>query len=110
MRNIKYFSIRISNIKRYISKNCDIIKPYQDYKHNYTLVNNSVLNDKIKKSTFSLIKNYKSYCNKKLQSDIESKNGKIQLKNIARLYAPKNAFEFVSNHDRKYQRRTIKKI
>ena len=64
MRNNKYFSIRISNIKRYISKNCDIIKPYLDYKHNYTLeelVYNSVLNDKIKKSTFSLIKNYKSY-------------------------------------------------
>ena len=69
-----------------------------------------MLNDKTKKSTLLLIKKYKAYCNKKLQSNIESKNGKIQPQEIASLYDPKNAFEFVSYHDRKYQRETIKKI
>jgi len=111
-RQLNTLSLEYQKLKGILEKIVDIIKPYLDYKHNYTLeevVNNSLLDDKTKKSTLSLIKKYKTYCNKKLQSNIESKNGKIQPQEIASLYDPKNAFEFVSNHDRKYQRGTIKK-
>ena len=57
----------------------------------------------------SLINQYKKYCNEKLEKNIRAKKGDIAVDKLISLYDPRNAFEFISNHEKKYKRGTIKK-
>lgn len=57
--------LKFQSLKASFEKIIDIIKPFMDYKRNYTLeevVENSLLNERTKKSTMSLINKYKDYC------------------------------------------------
>lgn len=111
-KQLNTVTLEYQTLKGVFEKIVDIVKPYLEYKHNYSLdevVENSLLNEKTKKSTMSLINQYKKYCNDKLECNIRTKKGDIKADKLISLYDPKNAFEFVSNHEKKYQRGTVKK-
>lgn len=111
-KQLNTVTLEYQTLKGIFEKIVDIIRPYLNCQRNYTfdeVVENSLLNEKTKKSTLSLIRQYKDYCSKKLEQDMKSKKGETEPDKLMSLYDPKNAFEFVSNHEKKYQRGTIKK-
>ena len=111
-KQLNTISLEYQTLKGLFQKIVDIVKPYLDFKHNYSLdevVENSLLNNKTKKSTMSLINQYKKYCNEKLEKNINTKKGDIAADKLISLYDPRNAFEFISNHEKKYKRGSIKK-
>ena len=111
-KQLNSVTLQYQTLKGVFDKIVNVIRPYLDYKQNYTLeevVENSLLNNKTKKSTISLISQYKKYFNEKLERNIKAKKGETDGDELISLYDPKNAFEFISNHEKKYQRGTIKK-
>ena len=111
-KQLNTISLEYQTLKGLFQKIVDIVKPYLDFKHNYSLeevVQNSLLNNKTKKSTMSLINQYKKFCKEKLENNISAKKGDIAADKLISLYDPRNAFEFISNHEKKYKRGSIKK-
>ena len=63
-KQLNTVTLEYQTLKGVFEKIVDIVKPYLEYKHNYSLdevVENSLLNEKTKKSTMSLINQYKKY-------------------------------------------------
>ena len=105
-------TIKYNELKAVFEKIINIVQPFLNNKKILTLeevVNNSLLNEKTKKSTLSFIHKYTEFCNNKLEEDIYNSNGNINLANLPIIYDPKNAFDFVTNENSNYKRSSVKK-
>lgn len=111
-KQLNELTIKYNELRAVFDKIINIVQPFLNDKKILTLeevVNNSLLNEKTKKSTLSFIHKYTDYCKNKLEADIYKSNGNINLSNIPIIYDPKNAFDFVTNENSNYKRSSVKK-
>jgi integrase len=105
-------SLQFQELKGCFNKIIDILNPFINTKKNYSLqecVQNSLLNEKTKKSTLSLIRKYENYCSKELAKNIGKSKGELKPEEIQSVYNPQNAYNFICNKKMKYKRSSIKK-
>ena len=105
-------SLQFQELKGCVNKIIDILNPFINAKKNYSLqecVQNSLLNEKTKKSTLSLIRKYENYCSKELAKKIESSKGELKPEEIPSVYNPQNAYNFICSKNMKYKRSSVKK-
>ena len=109
---LNILTLKFQELKGCIDKIIDIINPFISSKKNYSLqecVQNSLLNEKTKTSTLSLIRKYEEYCSKELSKNIENSKGELKPEEITSIYNPQNAYNFICSKKKEYKRSSIKK-